>query len=69
MKRHPRQAARRSPRVDRQAVRRRSASARVESRQPESWLPQGDEVRVHSWARRWLAEQWPEWQPRTRNCN
>jgi hypothetical protein len=24
------------------------------------------EVSVFEWARRWLAEQWPEWQPRTR---
>jgi integrase len=38
-----------------------------ESGCPESWLPRGDEVRVHDWARRWLAEQWPEWQPRTRS--
>ena len=22
--------------------------------------------RVHEWARRWLSEQWQEWQPRTR---
>jgi hypothetical protein len=24
------------------------------------------DVRVHEWSRRWLAEQWQEWQPRTR---
>jgi hypothetical protein len=34
--------------------------------EPEAWqLPLSD-VRVHHWARRWLAAQWPEWQPRTR---
>ena len=38
-----------------------------EGGRPESWLPRGDEVSVHHWARRWLAEQWPEWQPRTRS--
>jgi integrase len=34
--------------------------------EPVSWQPGSDEVQVHMWARRWLAEQWPEWQPRTR---
>lgn len=34
--------------------------------EPASWLPLPDEVRCHEWARRWLAEQWPEWAPRTR---
>ncbi len=24
---------------------------------------------MHHWARRWLAEQWPEWQPRTRSSS
>ena len=33
---------------------------------PGSWLPQGADTPVHVWARRWVAEQWPEWQPRTR---
>ncbi len=34
--------------------------------EPASWsLPLAD-LGVHQWARRWLAEQWPEWQPRTR---
>jgi hypothetical protein len=33
---------------------------------PASWLPQGGDTPVHMWARRWVAEQWPEWQPRTR---
>jgi integrase len=33
---------------------------------PASWLPQGGDTQLHVWARRWVAEQWPEWQPRTR---
>ena len=33
--------------------------------EPDSWHRPGD-VQVHTWARRWLAEQWPEWAPRTR---
>lgn len=33
---------------------------------PESWLPRGEDVQLHEWARRWVAEQWPEWAPRTR---
>ena len=34
--------------------------------EPVSWEPTPDEVGAHDWARRWLAEQWPEWAPRTR---
>ena len=34
--------------------------------EPESWQTPLADVRVHEWSRRWLAEQWPEWQPRTR---
>jgi hypothetical protein len=34
--------------------------------EPESWRPPLRDVRVHEWSRRWLAEQWQEWQPRTR---
>lgn len=34
--------------------------------EPESWQMPLSEIRVHEWARRWLAEQWQEWQPRTR---
>ena len=36
------------------------------SGEPESWQPSLRDVRVHEWARRWLGEQWQEWQPRTR---
>ncbi len=36
------------------------------SGEPDTWqTPLGD-LGVHGWARRWLAEQWAEWQPRTR---
>lgn len=34
--------------------------------EPVSWQPLADEVQTHLWARRWLAEQWEEWAPRTR---
>jgi integrase len=33
---------------------------------PISWLPRGGDTPLHVWARRWVAEQWSEWQPRTR---
>jgi hypothetical protein len=33
---------------------------------PMSWVPGASDTTTHAWARRWLAEQWPEWQPRTR---
>jgi integrase len=33
---------------------------------PVSWQPAPEQRRLHSWVREWLAEQWPEWQPRTR---
>jgi integrase len=36
------------------------------SGEPESWRPAPDAVSTCAWARRWLGEQWPEWQPRTR---
>ena len=36
------------------------------SGEPESWQPALRDVGVHDWARRWLGEQWAEWQPRTR---
>ena len=38
----------------------------VASGEPESWQPALCDVGVHDWARRWLGEQWSEWQPRTR---
>ena len=34
--------------------------------EPLSWRPRADDVQVHVWVRRWLAEEWPEWAPRTR---
>jgi hypothetical protein len=34
--------------------------------EPEAWQTPLADVRVHEWSRRWLAEQWQEWQPRTR---
>lgn len=38
--------------------------------EPASWSGQSkseaSELTVFQWCRRWLAEQWPEWQPRTR---
>lgn len=34
--------------------------------EPESWQAPLHDVLMHEWARRWLAEQWQEWQPRTR---
>ena len=34
--------------------------------EPESWHHPLSDILVVDWVRRWLAEQWPEWQPRTR---
>lgn len=34
--------------------------------EPTSWQPLDDDPQAHAWVRRWLAEQWPEWSPRTR---
>jgi integrase len=34
--------------------------------EPQSWSPTRGGLGVHRWARQWLAEQWPEWAPRTR---
>jgi integrase len=34
---------------------------------PVSWRPATNDLPVQVWARRWLAEQWAEWQPRTRD--
>jgi hypothetical protein len=36
------------------------------SGEPVSWQPLPDRAQVHTWAKHWLAEQWPEWAPRTR---
>lgn len=33
---------------------------------PMSWQPRPADRRLYEWVRDWLAEQWPEWQPRTR---
>ena len=34
--------------------------------EPESWQLPLSELTIVEWARRWLADQWAEWQPRTR---
>ena len=34
--------------------------------EPDGWQTPLADLRVHEWARRWLDEQWQEWQPRTR---
>jgi integrase len=34
--------------------------------EPARWAPPPPSIQMHHWARRWLAEQWDEWQPRTR---
>lgn len=34
---------------------------------PSSWTPNAADMNVYGWARKWLAEQWAESQPRTRN--
>ena len=34
---------------------------------PSSWQPSLSDMNVYQWARRWLGEQWGEWQPRTRS--
>ena len=34
---------------------------------PSSWQPSLSDMNVCDWARRWLVEQWVEWQPRTRD--
>ena len=36
------------------------------SGEPEAWQTPPADMRVHDWCRRWLREQWAEWQPRTR---
>ncbi len=34
--------------------------------EPLAWRPGPGDVQAHAWVRRWLAEEWPEWAPRTR---
>jgi len=34
--------------------------------EPASWSRVAEDLVVPRWAQRWVAEQWPEWQPRTR---
>lgn len=41
------------------------ASFDLQTGRPVSAVP-GDDLGAHTWARRWLASQWGEWQPRTR---
>ena len=36
------------------------------SGEPDAWQTPLSDLGVHEWARRWLAEPWPEWQPRSR---
>lgn len=33
---------------------------------PESWAGAGGDLRCHDWVRRFINDQWDEWQPRTR---
>ena len=40
----------------------------VASGEPVSWRPASSELATVAWVRRWLAEQWPEWLPRTRGA-
>ena len=34
--------------------------------EPEAWQTRLADLRVPEWSRRWLGEQWQEWQPRSR---
>ena len=34
---------------------------------PVAWQPSLSDLNVYEWTRRWLGEQWVEWQPRTRD--
>ena len=36
------------------------------SGEPDAWQTPLADLHVYEWARRWLTEQWSEWQPRTR---
>lgn len=35
--------------------------------EPVSWSSDAPDLSVYDWAQRWVAEQWAEWQPRTRS--
>jgi integrase len=35
--------------------------------EPISWQPAVGDVQLHEWARRWVRQEWTEWQPRTRD--
>ncbi len=37
--------------------------------EPTSWAPNDQDLTVYEWARRYVAEHWDEWQPRTRRSN
>jgi integrase len=39
----------------------------LDTGEPTTWQPSAGDLSVYAWAQRWLAEQWPEWQPRTRS--
>lgn len=41
----------------------------LDTGEPAAWKGGAGELSVFEWAQRWLAEQWPEWQPRTRFSN
>ena len=34
--------------------------------EPLDWAPSPGDVTIYEWTRRWAAEQWDEWQPRSR---
>ena len=38
----------------------------LDTGEPGFWTPAAADMTIHEWARRWVAEQWDEWQPRTR---
>ena len=38
----------------------------LDTGEPGFWAPAAADMTIHEWARRWVAEQWDEWQPRTR---
>ncbi len=35
--------------------------------QPLSWTPSTGQMKVYAWARQWVADDWAEWAPRTRD--